>query len=109
MSLWTATPVEASRELSVYHDISHVREALAARQLLCWSRGLMFAIVGGQFSGEFGTDMVRGLVPRWFWHGKRAVSNVFATSSRQGEVSSGVRGRACRESRVRMAGGGADG
>ena len=46
MSLWTATPVEASRELSVYHDISHVREALAARQLLCWSRGLMFAIVG---------------------------------------------------------------
>ena len=57
MSLWTATPVEASRELSVYHDISHVREALAARQLLRWSGGLMFAIVGGQLPGEFVADM----------------------------------------------------
>ena len=70
MSLWTATPVEASRELSVYHDISHVREALAARQLLRWSGGLMFAIVGGQLVG----DMVQDLVPRWLWHGKRARS-----------------------------------
>ena len=74
MSLWTATPVEASRELSVYHDISHVREALAARQFLRWSGGLMFAIVGGQLPGEFVADMVRDLVPRWLWHGKRARS-----------------------------------
>ena len=66
MSLWTATPVEASRELSVYHDISHVREALAARQLLRWSGGLMFAIVGGQLPGEFVADMVRDLVPRCY-------------------------------------------